>query len=59
MFVIMVVTWGFFMFAVNKTMSRRFLYKAIVEAVALIGCSVIQVALLQRLFERKLGHSRV
>lgn len=44
---------------VNKTMSRRFLYKAIVEAVALIGCSVIQVALLQRLFERKLGNSRV
>ncbi|KAG0624171.1 hypothetical protein M758_3G229200 [Ceratodon purpureus] len=44
---------------VNETMSRRFIYKAILEAVALIGCSVLQVVLLRRLFEKKLGHSRV
>jgi len=44
---------------VNKTMSRRVIYKAVVEAVALIGCSVLQVYLLQRLFERKLNLSRV
>jgi len=44
---------------VNKAMSKRFMYKAFGEAMALVGCSVLQVALLRRLFERKLNMSRV
>uniref|UniRef100_A0A2N9EJ93 GOLD domain-containing protein n=1 Tax=Fagus sylvatica TaxID=28930 RepID=A0A2N9EJ93_FAGSY len=44
---------------VNEGMSRRAIHKAIFEAAALIGASVLQVYLLQRLFERKLGTSRV
>lgn len=44
---------------VNKSMSRRFMYKAVLEACALVGCSVLQVVLLRRLFERKLNMSRV
>ncbi|BAT80496.1 transmembrane emp24 domain-containing protein p24beta2 [Vigna umbellata] len=44
---------------VNDAMSRRAVHKAIFESAALIGASAIQVYLLQRLFERKLGTSRV
>ncbi|XP_058096363.1 transmembrane emp24 domain-containing protein p24beta2-like isoform X1 [Magnolia sinica] len=44
---------------VNEGMSRRAIHKAIFESAALIGASVLQVYLLRRLFERKLGTSRV
>ncbi|KAL3502573.1 hypothetical protein ACH5RR_037022 [Cinchona calisaya] len=44
---------------VNENMSRRAVQKAFFESAALIGASVLQVYLLQRLFERKLGTSRV
>ncbi|KAG5081820.1 hypothetical protein JHK86_005885 [Glycine max] len=44
---------------VNDAMSRRAVHKAIFESAALIGASALQVYLLQRLFERKLGTSRV
>ncbi|KAK1389168.1 Transmembrane emp24 domain-containing protein p24beta2 [Heracleum sosnowskyi] len=44
---------------VNEGLSRRAIHKAIFESAALIGASVLQVYLLQRLFERKLGTSRV
>ncbi|KAF3445276.1 hypothetical protein FNV43_RR14971 [Rhamnella rubrinervis] len=44
---------------VNEGMSRRAVHKAMIESAALIGVSVLQVYLLQRLFERKLGTSRV
>jgi hypothetical protein len=44
---------------VNEGMSRRAIHKAIIESAALVGASVLQVYLLQRLFERKLGASRV
>ena len=47
------------MIAVNEKMSRRFVYKAIMEAIALVGSSVLQVVLLRRLFEKKLTNSRV
>ncbi|KAK7299822.1 hypothetical protein RJT34_10650 [Clitoria ternatea] len=43
----------------NDAMSRRAIHKAIFESLALVGASVLQVYLLQRLFERKLGTSRV
>lgn len=49
------ITWG----AVNEKMGRRAVHKALIESAALIGASVLQVYLLQRLFERKLGTSRV
>ncbi|XP_024377477.1 transmembrane emp24 domain-containing protein p24beta2 [Physcomitrium patens] len=42
---------------VNDAMSKRLIYKAILEALALVGCSVVQVVLLRRLFEKKLGQS--
>lgn len=45
--------------AVNEGMSRRAIHKAIYESIALIGASVLQVYILRRLFERKLGASRV
>jgi len=45
--------------AVNDGMSRRAVHKAIFESAALIGASALQVYLLRRLFERKLGTSRV
>jgi p24 family protein beta-1 len=45
--------------AVNENMSRRAVHKALFESAALIVASVIQVYLLRRLFERKLGTSRV
>ncbi|XP_010926811.1 transmembrane emp24 domain-containing protein p24beta2 [Elaeis guineensis] len=44
---------------VNKSMSQRAIHKAIFESAALVGASVLQVYLLRRLFERKLGISRV
>ncbi|VVA26439.1 PREDICTED: transmembrane emp24 [Prunus dulcis] len=44
---------------VNEGMSRRATHKALVESGALIGVSILQVVLLKRLFERKLGSSRV
>ncbi|KAK3410468.1 hypothetical protein EUGRSUZ_J02451 [Eucalyptus grandis] len=44
---------------VNDAMSRRAVHKAFFESAALIGASVLQVYLLRRLFERKLGFSRV
>ncbi|AET00992.1 hypothetical protein MtrunA17_Chr5g0448141 [Medicago truncatula] len=44
---------------VNDGMSRRAVHKAIFESAALIGASALQVYLLRRLFERKLGTSRV
>ncbi|CAL5393653.1 unnamed protein product [Camellia sinensis] len=43
---------------VNEGMSRRALHKAMIESVALVGASVLQVYLMQRLFERKLSTSR-
>ncbi|KAF8019643.1 hypothetical protein BT93_G0356 [Corymbia citriodora subsp. variegata] len=44
---------------VNEAMSRRAVHKAFFESAALIGASVLQIYLLRRLFERKLGISRV
>ncbi|KAK1439757.1 hypothetical protein QVD17_05577 [Tagetes erecta] len=44
---------------VNEKMGKRAVHKALIESAALIGASVLQVYLLQRLFERKLGISRV
>ncbi|XP_039000644.1 transmembrane emp24 domain-containing protein p24beta2-like [Hibiscus syriacus] len=44
---------------VNDGMSRRAVHKALCESAALVGASVLQVYLLRRLFERKLGMSRV
>ncbi|KAI4389704.1 hypothetical protein MLD38_001904 [Melastoma candidum] len=44
---------------VNEVMSRRAVQKAFFESAALIGASVLQVYLLRRLFDRKLGISRV
>ncbi|GMP52132.1 hypothetical protein CsSME_00018073 [Camellia sinensis var. sinensis] len=44
---------------VNEGMSRRAVHKALWESAALIGASVLQVYLLRRLFDRKLGMSRV
>ncbi|GMH12004.1 hypothetical protein Nepgr_013845 [Nepenthes gracilis] len=52
---IYVVIWP----AVNEGMSRRSIYKASLESAALVGASVLQVYLLQRLFKRKLATSRV
>ncbi|KAK6918713.1 hypothetical protein RJ641_017135 [Dillenia turbinata] len=43
----------------NEEMSRRALHKAIFESVAPISVGALQVYLLQRLFERKLGTTRV
>uniref|UniRef100_A0A7C8ZBI9 GOLD domain-containing protein n=1 Tax=Opuntia streptacantha TaxID=393608 RepID=A0A7C8ZBI9_OPUST len=43
----------------NEGMSTRATQKAFFESAALIGASVVQVYLLKRLFERKLGTSRV
>ncbi|KGN43402.1 transmembrane emp24 domain-containing protein p24beta2 [Cucumis sativus] len=44
---------------VNEGMGKRAIHKAMFESAALVGASVLQVYLLQRLFERKLGTSRV
>ncbi|KAL6137064.1 hypothetical protein ACLB2K_062359 [Fragaria x ananassa] len=43
----------------NEGMSQRATHKAMFESAALIGTSFLQVFLLKRLFERKLGSSRV
>ncbi|OWM81371.1 hypothetical protein CDL15_Pgr007409 [Punica granatum] len=43
----------------NDAMSRRAIHKAVFESVALIGACILQVYLLRRLFDRKLGISRV
>uniref|UniRef100_A0ACD5XUH6 Uncharacterized protein n=1 Tax=Avena sativa TaxID=4498 RepID=A0ACD5XUH6_AVESA len=43
----------------NENMSKRAVHKALFESAALIAASVVQVYLLRRLFERKLGASRV
>ncbi|XP_012567491.1 transmembrane emp24 domain-containing protein p24beta2-like [Cicer arietinum] len=40
---------------VNNAMSSRAFHKALLESAALIGASTLQVYLLRRLFERKLG----
>ncbi|PON43426.1 TMP21-related [Parasponia andersonii] len=44
---------------VNEGMSRRAVQKAFFESTALLGASLLQVFLLRRLFERKLGMPRV
>ncbi|KAL5720547.1 hypothetical protein ACHQM5_013212 [Ranunculus cassubicifolius] len=44
---------------VNEGMSKRAIHKAAFESVALIGASFLQFFLLRRLFEKKLGTSRV
>ncbi|XAR68246.1 hypothetical protein NMG60_11003315 [Bertholletia excelsa] len=44
---------------VNEGMSRRAIHKAILESAALIGASLLQLYLLQCLFERRIGASRV
>ncbi|KAK9133995.1 hypothetical protein Scep_013523 [Stephania cephalantha] len=38
---------------INEGMSQRALYKAVFESVALVGASLLQVYLLQHLFEKK------
>ncbi|KAL8153234.1 hypothetical protein V2J09_010994 [Rumex salicifolius] len=43
----------------NDAMGKRAIYKAVFESAALISVSVLQVYLLRRLFEKKLGTSRV
>ncbi|KAE8792329.1 Transmembrane emp24 domain-containing protein 7 [Hordeum vulgare] len=43
----------------NENMSKRAIHKALLESAALIAASAVQVYLLRRLFERKLGASRV
>ncbi|OEL24665.1 Transmembrane emp24 domain-containing protein p24beta2 [Dichanthelium oligosanthes] len=45
--------------AVNENMSRRAVHKALFESAGLVAASVVQVFLMHRLFERKLGTSRV
>lgn len=44
---------------VNEAMGKRAIHKAIMESLALVGASVLQIYLLRRLFEKKLGTSRV
>ncbi|KAF9666546.1 hypothetical protein SADUNF_Sadunf16G0240200 [Salix dunnii] len=44
---------------INDAMSRRTIHKALFESAALVGASILQVYLLRRLFERKLGMTRV
>ncbi|KAH7352989.1 hypothetical protein KP509_19G073800 [Ceratopteris richardii] len=43
----------------NNNLSRRLVHRAVLEAVALVAVSVLQVYLLRRLFDRKLNLSRV
>ncbi|CAA7407787.1 unnamed protein product [Spirodela intermedia] len=43
----------------NKAMSRRVIIKALFESGALVGVSAFQLLLLRRLFEKKLGNTRV
>ncbi|XP_076932529.1 transmembrane emp24 domain-containing protein p24beta2-like [Bidens hawaiensis] len=44
---------------IHEGMSRRATHKVLVESAALIGASVLQVYLLLRLFNRKIGLSKV
>ncbi|KAL8150668.1 hypothetical protein V2J09_020476 [Rumex salicifolius] len=44
---------------VNEGMSKRAMYKSAFEAGLLVGVSALQMYLLRRLFERKLGATRV
>ncbi|CAI0374114.1 unnamed protein product [Linum tenue] len=44
---------------INDAMGRRAVHKAFFESAAIVGVSILQVYLLRRLFERKLGVSRV
>ncbi|CAN0875124.1 Transmembrane emp24 domain-containing protein p24beta2 [Linum grandiflorum] len=44
---------------INDAMGRRAVHKAFFESAALVAASVVQVYLLRRLFERKMGVSRV
>eukprot|EP00245_Coleochaete_scutata_P004225 TRINITY_DN16516_c0_g1_i1.p1 TRINITY_DN16516_c0_g1~~TRINITY_DN16516_c0_g1_i1.p1 ORF type:complete len:217 (+),score=42.39 TRINITY_DN16516_c0_g1_i1:71-721(+) len=44
---------------VDKSLNRRVMYKAALEAVAMIGASLLQVYLLRRLFEKKFSKVRV
>ncbi|KAK8674316.1 hypothetical protein V6N13_112609 [Hibiscus sabdariffa] len=44
---------------VNDSLGQRALQKAMFESAALIAASILQVFLLKRMFERKLGTSRV
>lgn len=46
-------------FSVNEKMSKGAIKKALFESAALIMASGLQVYVLRRLFERKLGASRV
>lgn len=43
----------------NDNLSRRLIYRALWEAAALVGASVLQVYLLRRLFDKKLSQTRV
>ncbi|MCL7034146.1 hypothetical protein MKW94_000958 [Papaver nudicaule] len=43
----------------NQGMSKRAIHKAMLESLVLIGASILQIYLLRRLFERKLGICRV
>ncbi|KAL6601786.1 hypothetical protein ACP70R_045006 [Stipagrostis hirtigluma subsp. patula] len=43
----------------NENMGRRAVHKALFESAALVAASVVQAYLLRRLFERKMGMSRV
>ncbi|GKE82063.1 transmembrane emp24 domain-containing protein p24beta2-like protein [Tanacetum coccineum] len=44
---------------INEKISKRAVHKALVESLAMVGASVLQVYLLTRLFKRKLGMSSV
>lgn len=46
---------NFIAIAVSNALSSRTLHKAILESMALMGASALQVYLLRRLFERKLA----
>ncbi|KAH7422402.1 hypothetical protein KP509_12G007200 [Ceratopteris richardii] len=43
----------------NDKLGKRLVYKAVWEALALVGASFLQVYLLRRLFNKKLSNSRV
>lgn len=43
----------------NDKLSKRLIYKALWEALALVGASILQVYLLRRLFDKKLNNARV
>lgn len=43
----------------NDKLCKKLVYKAVLEALALIGASILQVYLLRRLFNKKLNNARV